>query len=64
MQFTRLCGDAGMTPAPYRKRHCYVTGERRPFRTFWKPGRPMIEPLAVPEFVPTRWRRREQAIVL
>lgn len=45
-------------------RHFYVTGERRPFREFWRPGQPCLIPLAIPPFVPTRWRRREQAIVL
>jgi hypothetical protein len=45
-------------------RHFYTTGERRAFREFWTPGQPLIEPLAIPPFTPTRWRRREQAIVL
>jgi hypothetical protein len=45
-------------------RHFYVTGERRPFREFWKPDQPLIAPLLIPAFTPTRWRRREQAIVL
>jgi hypothetical protein len=45
-------------------RHVYVTGERRPFREFWKPDQPIIVPLPIPAFTPTRWRRREQAIVL
>jgi hypothetical protein len=45
-------------------RHFYATGERRAFKEFWMPGQPLIEPLAIPAFTPTRWRRREQAIVL
>ena len=45
-------------------RHLYGTGERRAFRSFWRGGQPLIEPLAIPEFTPARWRRREQAIVL
>jgi len=45
-------------------RHLYTTGERRAFREFWTPGQPLIEALAIPPFTPTRWRRREQAIVL
>ena len=45
-------------------RHLYTTGERRAFREFWTPGQPLIEPLAIPPFTPTRWRRREQGIVL
>jgi hypothetical protein len=45
-------------------RHFYTTGTRRPFRDFWQPGQPLIEPLAIPPFVPTRWRRRKRPIVL
>lgn len=45
-------------------RHVYTTGERRAFRELWKPGQPLIEPIAIPAFTPTRWRRSEQAIVL
>jgi hypothetical protein len=45
-------------------RHLYTTGERRALREFWTPGQPLIEPLAIPPFTPTRWRRREQPIVL
>jgi hypothetical protein len=45
-------------------RHLYTTGERRAFREFWIPSQPLIEPLAIPPFMPTRWRRRKQAIVL
>jgi hypothetical protein len=45
-------------------RHFYATGERRAFREFWMPGQPLIVSLAIPRFTPTRWRRREQAIVL
>lgn len=44
--------------------HLYTTGERRALREFWTPGQPLIEPLAIPSFTPSRWRRREQAIVL
>lgn len=45
-------------------RHVYTTGERRPFSSFWVDGQPMIEPLEIPHFVPTTWRRGEQPIVL
>ncbi len=44
-------------------RHVYTTGERRPFRQFWRAGCPLIPPLAIPAFTPRRWRTREQAIV-
>jgi len=45
-------------------RHFYATGERVPFRSLWIPGQPLIEPLSIPGFTPTRWRRRGPAIVL
>lgn len=45
-------------------RHFYTTGTRRPFADFWQPGQPLIEPLAIPPFVPTKWRRRKRPIVL
>lgn len=45
-------------------RHFYTTGKRQAFRNFWVDGKPIIEPLAIPIFTPTRWRQREQAIVL
>jgi hypothetical protein len=45
-------------------RSFYTTGERRAFQSFWRDGQPLIKPLAIPSFTPTRWRRRTQAIVL
>ncbi len=36
-------------------RHVYTTGERRPFRDFWTTGQPLIKPLPIPPFTPTRW---------
>jgi hypothetical protein len=45
-------------------RHFYKTGEKRPFRRFWKDGQPLLEPLAIPEFYPTRWIARWQGIVV
>lgn len=44
--------------------HFYRTGERHPFRSFWKDGAPVITPLPVPEFHPTRWRSRWDGIVV
>lgn len=44
-------------------RHVAVTGERVGFRSFWRGGQPLLEPLAIPAFTPRRWRRRRQAIV-
>jgi hypothetical protein len=45
-------------------RHFYKTGEKRPFRSFWKDGQPLLEPLPIPEFQPTRWMARWQGIVV
>jgi hypothetical protein len=44
--------------------HFYRTGEKRPFRSFWKEGAPPLEPLAIPEFHPTRWVSRWEGIVV
>lgn len=45
-------------------RHFYRTGEKRPFRDFWVEGTPPLEPLAIPDFVPTRWLSRREGIVV
>ena len=45
-------------------KHFYKTGEKRGFRSFWKAGQPPLEPLAIPEFHPTRWIARWQGIVV
>lgn len=45
-------------------RHLYASGERLPFRSLWRHGQPLLEPLPIPEFTPTRWRTRDRAIVL
>jgi hypothetical protein len=44
--------------------HFYRTGEKRPFRSFWKDGAPLLAPLAIPEFHPTRWLSRWDGIVI
>lgn len=45
--------------------HCfYQTGEKRPFRSFWRPGQPLLEPLPIPPFTPTRWLTRSDGIVV
>jgi len=38
--------------------HFYRTGEKRPFRSFWRDGTPVLSPLPIPEFQPTRWITR------
>ena len=42
----------------------YLTGTKRPFRGFWRGGMPVIAPLAIPEFQPTRWRSRADGVVV
>jgi hypothetical protein len=38
--------------------HYYRTGEKREFRSFWRPGTPRLKPLPVPRFTPVRRARR------
>ncbi|NJK33286.1 MAG: hypothetical protein HC927_13295 [Deltaproteobacteria bacterium] len=44
--------------------HFYRTGEKRAFMSFWQDGSELFEPLAIPEFTPTRWVARWQGIVV
>jgi hypothetical protein len=44
--------------------HFYKTGEKLPFRSFWRDGAAMLEPLAIPEFHPTRWLSRYDGTVI
>ncbi len=44
--------------------HFYKTGEKRPFRSFWRDGSPIVTPLAIPEFQPTQWLSRYQGTVV
>lgn len=44
--------------------HFYRTGEKKPFRSFWKDGAPVLPPLAIPEFHPTRWLSRYDGTVI
>lgn len=41
--------------------HFYRTGEKRELRSFMKPGQPLLEPLPIPEFHPTKWVWRFEA---
>lgn len=45
-------------------RHVYTTGVRAPFRSFWRDGTRLIEPLPIPPFTPRCFRRRTTSIVL
>lgn len=44
--------------------HFYRTGQKLPFREFWKDGSPILAPLAIPEFHPTRWLSRYDGTVI
>ena len=44
--------------------HFYRTGEKRPFRSFWRHGCPLLEPLAVPDFTPKSWSGRWSGTVV
>lgn len=44
--------------------HFYRTGEKRPFRSFWKADAPLLTPLAIPDFHPTRWIGRYDGTVI
>jgi len=45
-------------------RHFYKTGEKLPFRSLWKDGQPLLQPLPIPEFHPQRWISRWEGIVV
>jgi hypothetical protein len=45
-------------------RHFYSSGEKRPFRSFWKDGNIKLTPLAIPAFTPTAWHARWDGIVV
>jgi hypothetical protein len=44
--------------------HFYRTGEKRDFRSFWNGNAPLIKPLAIPGFVPTRRAFRMDGVVI
>jgi len=44
--------------------HFYRTGEKPPFKTFWKDGAPLLTPKAIPAFHPTKWVSRWEGIVV
>jgi hypothetical protein len=44
--------------------HFYRTGEKRAFRSFWRDGQPLLSPLRIPPFQPTKWISRWQGIVV
>lgn len=44
--------------------HFYRTGEKLPFRNFWREGMPKVEPLPIPTFEPARWVSRADGVVI
>lgn len=45
-------------------KHFYTTGEKRPFKSFWHDGGPLIKPKPIPAFRPQKWVSRWQGIVV
>jgi hypothetical protein len=44
--------------------HFYKTNEKRPFKSFWKTGSPLLQGLPIPEFHPQKWVSRWEGIVV
>jgi hypothetical protein len=44
--------------------HFYRTGEKRPFRSFWQEGAPLVTGKPIPDFCPTRWVSRADGVVV
>ncbi len=45
--------------------HLYTkTGEKRPFREFWREDVPLLAPLLIPDFQPVRWLGRNEGTVV
>ncbi len=44
--------------------HFYRTGEKREVTSFWVDGTPVLAPVAIPDFQPTRWLSRFDGTVI
>lgn len=44
--------------------HFYQTGEKAPFDSFWREGQPVLTPIPIPEFTPSKWVARWGGIVV
>ena len=44
--------------------HFYRTGEKVPFRKFWRDQAPLVQPVPLPDFQPTQWRSRWSGVVV
>ena len=45
-------------------RNFYKTGQKPPFKTFWKTGSTLLAPKPIPAFHPTKWVSRWEGIVV
>ena len=45
-------------------KHFYETGEKAPFKSFWREGVPLLTPKPIPEFRPQKWISRWAGIVV
>jgi hypothetical protein len=43
--------------------HFYRTGEKKPFRAFWVEGAPVLSPLEIPSFQPSKWVTRGGTVI-
>jgi len=44
--------------------HYYATGEREPMEKFWIDNQPLLQPLAIPDFQPRRFKFRWDGVVV
>ncbi len=44
--------------------HFYRSGEKREFKSFWENGTPLLTPMPIPEFTPSKWRGRWDGVVV
>jgi len=42
----------------------YRTGQKKPFKSFWRDGAQLLTPLAIPDFHATKWVSRWEGIVV
>ena len=42
----------------------YRTGVKAPFRSCWQHATPLIQPVPIPDFAPTRWTARSTGVVI
>jgi hypothetical protein len=41
----------------------YRTQEKRPFKSFWREGTPLLTPMAIPSFQPEKWVTRSGTVI-